>query len=140
MEHRTFIVNNMDDSVKRQPSVNFEGERERTIPGEQRIVLCIPNLDIISDVMPEPRPGPGLVPYDGDLESVVECPVCLVIPRDLPIPSCPAGQCCHQASDDDDHDPLQVTSSASPAEAGCCIVQPADANLETTRAVWPQRS
>ena len=52
----------MDDSVKRQPSVNFEGERERTIPGEQRIVLCIPNLDIISDVMPEPRPGPGLAP------------------------------------------------------------------------------
>ena len=26
-----------------------------------------------------------------DLESVVECPVCLVIPRDLPIPCCPAG-------------------------------------------------
>jgi len=28
---------------------------------------------------------------DGDLESVVECPVCLVIPRSLPIPCCPAG-------------------------------------------------
>jgi len=26
-----------------------------------------------------------------DLESVVECPVCLDIPRDLPIPCCPAG-------------------------------------------------
>ena len=26
-----------------------------------------------------------------DLESVVECPVCLVVPRDLPIPCCPAG-------------------------------------------------
>ena len=102
MKHRhrltgsTFIVNNMDDSVKRQPSTHSEGER--TIPGEHRIVLCIANCDIISDVMPEPRPG--LAPYDGDLESVVECPVCLVIPRDLPIPSCPAGQCCHQASDD----------------------------------------
>ena len=65
-------------------------------------VLLIVTL-CISDVMPEPRPGPTgptPAPYDGDLESVVECPVCLVIPRDLPIPSCPAGQCCHQASDD----------------------------------------
>lgn len=34
---------------------------------------------------------PSLGPPPGDLESVVECPVCLVIPRDLPIPCCPAG-------------------------------------------------
>jgi len=36
----------------------------------------------------ETRGGGGEV---SDLETVVECPVCLVIPRDLPIPCCPAG-------------------------------------------------
>ena len=28
---------------------------------------------------------------ESELESVVECPVCYNIPRDLPIPCCPAG-------------------------------------------------
>ena len=29
---------------------------------------------------------------ESELESVVECPVCYNIPRDLPIPCCPAGE------------------------------------------------
>ena len=42
------------------------------------------NLSPVTTTMP-------LITSDGDLESVVECPVCLVIPRSLPIPCCPAG-------------------------------------------------
>ena len=43
----------------------------------------------ISDGSNDPDGGGG--GGVSDLESVVECPVCLVIPRDLPIPCCPAG-------------------------------------------------
>lgn len=65
----------MDDSLirQRQPSTSLADESAN------------------QGVNPESGPGHGPYAGAGDLESVVECPVCLVIPRDLPIPSCPAG-------------------------------------------------
>ena len=122
----------MDNSVIRNGPLS--STLEETSPshdqGKQRnLVTTIAHYNAI---MPDVRPGAALP--DGDLESVVECPVCLVIPRDLPIPSCPAGQC-HRSPVTSDDSLLQVTSYVSPAGAGCCTVQPADGSSETTRAV-----
>ena len=90
----------MDDSLirQRQPSTSLADESanqgEKTKNLSTHIFMSLFSLcDIIPGVNPESGPGHGPYAGAGDLESVVECPVCLVIPRDLPIPSCPAGQC-----------------------------------------------
>ena len=124
----------MDNSVirNRPSSTSVEDTSTSHDQGKQRNIVLNAHCTRHNTIMPDVRPG-----ADGDLESVVECPVCLVIPRDLPIPSCPAGQCQGSPATSDDN-LLQVTLSASPAGAGCCIVQPVDDNSETTRAVWPR--
>jgi len=50
----------------------------------------------VMNILSTPRDGRGFIEgqtsqLQSELETVVECPVCYSIPRDLPIPCCPAG-------------------------------------------------
>ena len=73
------------------------------------------------------------------IEEVLECPVCLTVPREGPLPSCPAGEQVIPVTSNTFNIMIQVTLFASPAsptsttqnvqlaEDRCCLV------MRTTR-------